>query len=150
MPTDQRTELLNVPTPELSAVDLILARKRAEAAVADMAEGGLKEKAFEVILTSLLVDNGRARFARQIIPPEPDAPHTPPSSLAARIALVAEEGFFAEPKSLSEIQEKLVEHGWHYPQTNLSTPLVRLVRQRRLRRLQVAEANKRIWKYTLP
>jgi hypothetical protein len=75
---------------------------------------------------------------------------SPPSSLAERVSLLAEESFFTEPKSLSDIQAKLAEHGWHYPQTNLSTPLIRLVRQRRLRRLQLAVGNKRVWKYALP
>ena len=80
-----------------------------------------------------------------------EKPHkVPPSSLAERIELLAEEQFFTEPKSLADIQRKLAEHGWHYPQTNLSTPLIRLVRQRRLRRLQFPVGNKRMWKYTLP
>jgi len=127
----------------------LVARRRAEAAVADMSDGPLKVKAFEVILGSLLAEKFRApaRAAGQ----EPDEARTSaPSSLAERVSLLGSEGFFAEPRSLSEIQAKLREHGWHYPQTNLSTPLIRLVRQRRLRRLQLAEGNKRVWKYALP
>ena len=135
----------------MTGLDILAARKRAEAAVADMAEGALKVKAFEVILGSLLAGESRPQ-------PRPVAPaarseevrSSPPSSLAERIGLLGEEGFFSEPKSLSDIQMKLAEHGWHYPQTNLSTPLIRLVRQRRLRRLQLAEGNKRVWKYALP
>jgi hypothetical protein len=135
----------------LSTSSLISARKRAEAAVAEMADGPLKEKAFEVILASLLGGGGRAYSLTRTAATEPqEADGSPPSSLAGRIGLIAEDGFFAEPKSLSEIKEKLAEHGWHYPQPNLSTPLVRLVRQRRLRRLQLAEGKKRVWKYTLP
>jgi hypothetical protein len=134
----------------MTALDLVAARKRAEAAVADMAEGALKIKAFEVILGSLLAPESRQ--------PKTSAPATrpeevrgsPPASLAERINLLGEDGFFTEPRSLSDIQMKLAEHGWHYPQTNLSTPLVRLVRQRRLRRLQLPEGNKRVWKYALP
>lgn len=135
----------------MTPLDLVAARKRAEAAVADMAEGPLKVKAFEVILGSLLAGESHlhARTVPSAARPQ-EVRSAPPSSLADRIGLLGEEGFFAEPKSLSDIQAKLAEHGWHYPQTNLSTPLIRLVRQRRLRRLQLAEGNKRVWKYALP
>jgi hypothetical protein len=133
----------------MSTLDLVAARKRAEAAIADMADGALKEKAFEVILSSLLAAEPRQSKATAAGRLE-ESHGSPLSSLKDRINLLAEEGFFTEPKSLSEIQAKLAEHGWHYPQTSLSTPLIRLVRQRRLRRLQLADGNKRVWKYALP
>jgi hypothetical protein len=132
----------------VSGLDLVAARKRAEAAVADMADGALKEKAFEVILGSLLA--AEPRQMETAAGRLEGSQSSPPSSLADRINLLAEEGFFTEPKSLSDIQAKLREHGWHYPQTSLSTPLIRFVRQRRLRRLQLADGKKRVWKYALP
>lgn len=134
----------------MSTLDLVAARKRAEAAIADMADGALKEKAFEVILSSLLAAEPRQSKTTAAAARLEESHGSPPSSLADRINLLAEEGFFTEPKPLSEIQAKLAEHGWHYPQTSLSTPLIRLVRQRRLRRLQLADGNKRVWKYALP
>ena len=130
--------------------DLIAARKKAEESVSDMAEGQMKVTAFKVILSSLLsaaptIIRSNASETR------PDEPHREvASSVAQRIELLAEEQFFTEPRSLAEIQSKLAEHGWHYPQTNLSTPLIRLVRQRRLRRLPIQVGNKRLWKYALP
>ena len=127
---------------------LIKARKKAETAVEGMAEGPLKIKAFEVILTSLVSSATPAPAVPQKIAQKSE--QKPSSSLGARIALLAQEGFLADPRSLSEIQIKLREHGWHYPQSNLSTPLIRLVRQRRLRRLQLAEGSKKLWKYALP
>lgn len=130
--------------------DLISLRKAAESAVSDMAEGPLKTKAFEVILTTLL-SSGRSQPTSDPNAGSPKGDHREnSSSLAGRITVLAEEGFLAEPRSLTEIQNKLTEHGWHYPQSGLSTPLIRLVRQRRLRRLQLAEGNKRVWKYSLP
>lgn len=126
---------------------LINARKKAEQAVEGMAEGPLKLKAFEVILESL-VSGAPSPPTAQKPTQKPD--QKPPSSLASRIALLAQEGFLADPRSLSEIQVKLREHGWHYPQSNLSTPLIRLVRQRRLRRLQLTAGSKKLWKYALP
>ena len=130
---------------------LVAARKRAEEAVADMPEGVFKVKAFEVILASLLSgsplsDSGEQKQMRTKQP----AAARPRSSLADRIGSLAEEGFFREPRGLSEVQAKLAEHGWHYPQQNLSTPLIRLVRKRVLRRLQGAEGGKKVWKYSLP
>lgn len=130
--------------------ELIAARKKAEESVSDMADGPLKATAFQVILSALL--------SAALTPSKTTAAETgseepsrgTPSSVAQRIELLAEEQFFSEPRSLSEIQAKLAEHGWHYPQTNLSTPLIRLVRQRRFRRLPIQVGNKRIWKYALP
>jgi hypothetical protein len=135
----------------MTALDLVATRKRAEAAVADMAEGALKVKAFEVILGSLLAAEPQPQAKAAPVSTRPDEVRgVAPLSLAERIGLLGQEDFFAAPKSLSDIQLKLAEHGWDYPQSNLSTPLIRLVRQRRLKRLQLAEGNKRVWKYALP
>jgi hypothetical protein len=139
----------------MTADDLVKARRIAEEAVADMVDGPLKVKAFEVILSALLSGNSRGpnTYDKE---PNPDrrtadrGSNKPPSSLAERINTLAGEGFLGEPRSLAEIQLKLAEHGWHYAQTNLSTPLIRLVRQRVLRRLTLAEGNKKVWKYSLP
>jgi hypothetical protein len=130
--------------------DLVTLRKRAEEAVADMDEGPLKMTAFQTILQSLLTSPRPQEDNRGPVRSSESASTESPSSVADRINLLAEEGFFAQPRSLAEIQASLAEHGWHYPQGNLSTPLVRLVRQRRLRRLLLGEGNKRVWKYSLP
>jgi hypothetical protein len=134
----------------MSIEHLITARKNAEEAVADMSDGPLKLKAFEMILGSLLSLKSLRSNEESISEGADEVSKGIPTSLADRIESLAVEGFFAEPKSLAEIQAKLAECGWHYPQANLSTPLVRLVRQRRLRRLQLQDGNKRVWKYTLP
>jgi hypothetical protein len=132
----------------MTAADLASLRRKAEEAVSDMSEGPLKLKAFEVILQNLLRGQPRPTVSSTAAMIPDTGRAEAPSSLAARV--LAEEGFFSEPRSLGEIQHGLAEHGWHYPQTNLSTPLVRLVKQRRLRRLQLADGNKRVWKYSLP
>lgn len=139
----------------MRGADLIAARRKAEEAVADMADGPLKIKAFEVILGSLILggDKGPQTAGAEPSPGDHSADggkSRSPSSLADRVRALAEEGFLGEPRSLADIQAKLAEHGWHYAQTNLSTPLIRLVRQRQLRRLQLAEGNKKVWKYSLP
>jgi hypothetical protein len=128
---------------------IVAARKQAEDAVADMPEGPLKIKAFEIILASLLAGSSDPSEKKKVAVKQPVATR-PKSSLADRIGRLADEGFFSEPRGLSEVQAKLAEHGWHYPQQNLSTPLIRLVRKRLLRRLQGAEGGKKVWKYSLP
>ncbi len=134
----------------MKSTDLITARKAAEEAVADMPDGPLKIKAFEVILSSLLQPGPSSPQREQPKALVRGAATEAPSSFAERITMLAEGGFFDRPRSLAEVQGALAEHGWHYPQENLSTPLVRLVRQRQLRRLQQTEGNKRVWKYSLP
>jgi len=131
----------------VNTADLIAVRKKAEDSIADMPDGPLKIKAFEVILGSLLAGSLEAMGSEA---PRNHEASKPASSLSERVGLLAEEGFFAQPRGLSEIQSKLAEHGWHYAQHNLSTPLVRLVRQRTLRRLQVSDGGKKVWKYSLP
>jgi hypothetical protein len=137
----------------MNTSELIAVRKKAEESVADMQDGPLKEKAFEVILGSLLSAGSTHASAEAESETKerrrPDAPKST-TTLADRIARLASEGFFGEPRGLSELQAKLAEHGWHYPQQNLSTPLIRLVRKRVLRRLQASEGGKKVWKYSLP
>jgi hypothetical protein len=53
-------------------------------------------------------------------------------------------GFFKKPKDLSEVKHALEELGHVYPVTSLSPALLRLVRQRQLRRLK----DKKRWLYT--
>ena len=62
---------------------------------------------------------------------------------AERIRNLMQEGFFKEPKSIQDVRHALAEKGHIYPITSLSTPLVRLVRSREIRRLK---DNKR-WTY---
>src|SRR5205823_4882300 len=101
-------------------------RKQAEHAVADMADNELKTAAFEVILRELMheSDGGSADPGLVAKGSSPAGPSKPKGSLARRIMTLAGEGFFFEQRSLSEVQEKLAEHGWHYAQPNLSTPLM--------------------------
>jgi hypothetical protein len=59
-----------------------------------------------------------------------------------------DEGVFGQQRSLGEIKRILSERGWHYRLEELGTPLTRLVRKRQLRRTQVMEGGKKIWKYS--
>jgi len=56
---------------------------------------------------------------------------------------IKEENFFAQKRSLSDVQKKLEEKGHIYPVDTLSTPILRLVQQKILRRIK----DKKIWVY---
>jgi hypothetical protein len=134
----------------MNTIDLVGLRKVAEQAVSDMPEGQYRLAAFQIILKSLLREG--ASVQEGVGAPQIGrlSSGDSPSSFADRIAVLATEGFFSEPRSLSAILNALAERGWHYAAENVSTPLVRLVRQRQLRRLQVTDAKRRVWKYSLP
>jgi hypothetical protein len=130
-------------------------RKQAEEAVADMSEGPLKTKAFEVILDRLLVD--RENESKPTTPSSPPASKNDPevtrpnsTSSTDRILLLKDEGFFQEQRTIGEVREKLASRGWHYPVTSLSGPLQTLVQRALLRRVKVKESGKSGWKYSLP
>jgi len=48
----------------------------------------------------------------------------------------------------AEIRQTLLQNGWHYQLADLGTPLTRLVRRKLLRRTQVTDGGKKIWKYS--
>ncbi len=127
---------------------LVQARKRAERAVAGMAEGPLKTAAFQTILAKLLAD---ADAGEQIQPPPSKAQSgrkQQPRTLTERILTIRSEGFFKPQRSLSEVREALGSRGWHYPLTTLSGVMQALVRRRELRRERVSVGNKQVWKYS--
>jgi len=126
------------------------ARKRAEKAVEDMAEGPLKIAAFQTILATLLAESESVGAERRV-PERPVAGRRGvPDTLAGRILAIGSEGFFKEQRTLSEIREALGSRGWHYPLTTLSGAVQGLVQRRQLRREGVGVGNKSCWKYSNP
>lgn len=63
--------------------------------------------------------------------------------LAGAIIDLVNESFFDKPKDLSEISDKLKANAIFYPKTSYPESLLRLIRNKKLRRLK--EKNK--WKY---
>jgi hypothetical protein len=68
--------------------------------------------------------------------------------LPGRVLSLKTDGFFKSQQTLSAVRDELRRRGWHYPVTSLSGPLQLLVRQRELRREQIKDGNKKIWKYS--
>jgi hypothetical protein len=143
---------------------LMEARKKAELAVADMPDGALKLKAFELILNRLLSApedvapsrQDRAKGHRRAMKLSESnstsgtQADTPPLSAPARVLELKRDGFFDEQRGIGEIRDELQTHGWRYDITALSGPLMKLVRARELRRAKVTDGNKTIYKYFNP
>ena len=136
---------------------LISARRAAEAAVQDMSDGPLKTTAFATILAQLLQPEPTANRITSLT-----ASAVGPSvgrkkgvgqrrdGTASRLLNLVEEGYFSQQRSLGEIRSALAERGWHYRVEALGTPVTRLVQPKRkcLRRTQVTEGGKKLWKYS--
>jgi len=135
--------------------ELVHVRQQAEKAVADMQEGELKLKAFEIFLSHLLgtqpMDPGVAQSSR---PSEdqrvPKKVSRAVSSKTGRILVLKNEEYFRELRKISEVREELASRGWHYPLSALSGPLQELVQRRELRRQKMQHGKKRVWKYSNP
>lgn len=131
---------------------LVEARKLAEASVADMPDGPPKLTAFQTILGSLLQrvhTEGDTENQNTGGPRPTQSAKKSEAGPRGRILSLATDGFFAQPRSLPEIQEALAQRGWHYAQQNLGTPLTRLVRDHSLRRLRTNDGTKKLWKYSM-
>lgn len=127
---------------------IVSARRQAEAAVADMAEGALKIKAFEVVLQHLLSAGKDKRVGDRPRAALREGKNHSPTSIAGRILTLQEEGFFSQPRTIADIKAELGNHGWHIPLTTLSGRLQGLVQHRRLRRERVDVRGKKQWRYS--
>jgi len=119
--------------------NVIELRKQAEKAVADMKEGSIKEKAFEVILGYLLSGQNvssmtKTTLRKSVSHIQNKKPHTSKSGPMARVAELVSEGFFKKARGIADVRKTLRDRGHHYPVTTLSPTLVRLTRAKTLRR----------------
>ena len=57
-------------------------------------------------------------------------------SIFSLLVRLRDEGFFAEPRLLSDIKRRLEEEGYYYPLSSLTEPLLRAVRKRVLGRVK--------------
>lgn len=126
--------------------------EKARNAVKAIDDVDLRGRAFEVILAHLLEDGSIAKDNQaqsgKIQKKPPVASAASDSTLPGRILSLKGDGFFNGQQTLSAVRDELRKRGWHYPATSLSGPLQALVRQRELRREQVKDGNKKIWKYS--
>jgi hypothetical protein len=131
--------------------ELIKARDAALAAVSDMPDDHLKTATYQTILAQL-VQHAISSHGYQRAPSSARAATGTAGSKASgttsRIMNMIDEGFFAQPRSLKEIRERLAEDGFHYRLEDLGTPLMRFVQRKRLRRSQFTVRGKKVWMYS--
>ena len=135
----------------METTKIIEARRKAEDSVKDMEEGHLKVKAFEVIFSKLLdPSTSKVLAARHTSASAREGRNHSPASIAGRILMLREEGFFEQQRTISDIKEELRVRGWHIPVTTLSGRLQGLVQQKKLRREKISFNSKKVWKYSNP
>jgi hypothetical protein len=139
----------------MAITKLLEARKAAERAVSEMADGDLKVKAFEVILGHLLAGRQQPGAAAgadsgQIERGRKSRKSAVPASAGDRVLALKEEGFFKDQPTIGEVREALKAHGWNYPVTSLSGTMQTLVQQRKLRRQREKKGNKKVYRYSNP
>lgn len=133
---------------------LVEARKEAEKAVAQMEDGQIKVKAFEVILAHLLSSSAtteqRPGKITTMVEPKASRLSKKAKSASARVLVLRDEGFFRNQRSMGEVTEELAAHGWHYPLTSLSGTLQALAQRQELRRVRTKQGSKKVWLYSEP
>ena len=77
--------------------------------------------------------------ARGVVAKQQEATRTKKKRMAASDLIIGlrERGFFAKPKSLSEVSDALEEEGFLYPVTTLSGVVLGLVKKKELRRKRI-------------
>lgn len=115
--------------------------KEAQNAVEGISDPELKRIAFEKILNDLLNSDTRKVNSDSTFPAKKvkkrNSKTTGKSNKdgpQSQVKALIDEGFFKKPKTLSEVKTELGTRGFHIPLTHLSAPLVRLCRQKFLRR----------------
>jgi hypothetical protein len=141
----------------MKSEEILAARKAAEAAeaaVEGLSNGPRKTAAYQTILAHFLrLELGRGRSEADGKPPakaptKERAAEARGNGTTARLLSLVQEGLFCQQRSLAEIRQTLSEKGWHYKLEDLGTPVTRLVRRKYLRRTQVMDGGKTVWKYS--
>ncbi|HED53738.1 MAG TPA: hypothetical protein ENJ00_06010 [Phycisphaerales bacterium] len=121
----------------------------AEAAVQSVKDPELRRVAFEKILESLLgggstsspkktskkTSKKTAKKAATKSAPRGKGPK-------ARLLELIDDGFFDEQRTLTDVKSELADRGFHIPVTSLSNPLMRLTRDKKLRRQKQSTGGK--------
>lgn len=132
--------------------------RAAESAAAQVSDPELRRDAFKVILAHLLGEgnsrSGPAKTEHADSPadvresPRPTrSPSSSPASTTDRILKLRDEGFFDSGRAIAEIRDELQAHGWMYPLTAISGPLMKLVRRREIKRIMSGDGRKKTFRY---
>ncbi len=129
----------------------------AQESVSKLSDESLKAIAFQVVLETLLKADEIPDFTAEKIIDTPKDAKTPiqekkPSLKGSkgRIEALIEDGFFNQKRTIGEIKEALEARNWYHRAEELSPQLIRLVKEKKLRRIKEPEkeGGKLIWRYS--
>jgi len=129
----------------------------AEEAVSKVKDEALKSIAFQTVLQRLLaldeftIPEGKKATESLPSPQEKLKQKAKrPSGQKGRIEELIAEGFFSQKRTIEEIKKELEAHTWHHRLEELSPALIRLVNEKKLRRVKEPEgkSGKLVWRYS--
>lgn len=124
---------------------------QAEAAVQSVKDPELRRVAFEKILETLF-GGGVAAVSKAKSPKKSGSKSSKGKSVSktasngsgpkSKLLELIEDGYFKEQRTLTDVKAELADRGFHIPVTSLSNPLMRLTRQKKLRRQKLSAGGK--------
>lgn len=129
----------------------------AQDAVANVSDDALRAVAFQVVLERLLDMQEFTEFIQELPADtlsEPEIKEAKkskqPTGPKGRVESLIEDGFFNQKRTISEVKAALEERTWYHRVEDLGPTLVRLVQEKKLRRIKEPEkeGGKLIWRYS--
>lgn len=129
----------------------------AQQAVVKISDEPLKVVAFQVVLERLLATiNLPIQSPEQKMDlsqkPQKESPKNSqkPKGIKGRVEALIEDGYFSKQHTIGEAKEELAAHGWHHRVEELSPTLIRLIQEKKLRRIKEPEkeGGKLTWRYS--
>jgi len=125
----------------------------ANEAVSAISDQSLKAIAFQTVLQSLLASEDlptptpeAPKPAQQKVMPQTKRPKGP----KGRIEELVAEGFFHQKRTIGDVKHELAAHGWFHSVNELNPSLLRLVKEKKLRRIKepISKGGKLVWRYS--
>jgi len=143
--------------PSSKAEDIQKKIEIAQKAVSKVTDEALKVVAFQVVLQRLLAleeptttDNSEALDASKASQPLKKEKVKQPRGPKGRVEELIEEGFFSQKRTIGDVKVALAAHGWFHRVEDLNPTLLRLIQEKKLRRIKEpeSEGGKLIWQYS--
>ncbi|MEK6753668.1 MAG: hypothetical protein AABZ00_15540 [Chloroflexota bacterium] len=149
-----------MPKKDTSQIEMLQKKiEIAQEAVSKITDDSLKTVAFQTILQKLLNTSEAIGTELEQIPevPKPIKEKevaTPkakqPKGPKGRIDELITEGFFSQKRTIGDVKKEMEAHGWFHRVEELNPSLLRLMQDKRLRRIKEPEneGGKLIWRYS--
>lgn len=128
----------------------------AQSAVSKLTDESLKVVAFQTVLQNLLASEEKNNATSDETLGAEKSNHEPshgskrPRGPKGRIEELIVEGFFTQKKTIGDVKDELAKHTWHHRVEELQPSLIRLVQEKKLRRIKEPEGDsgKLVWRYS--